>query len=344
MTEKSLDCVISILKGEEIESVPDWYEILGFLECNRISGLFYNRAKQQGVMLPKKIENILKGIFERQKRKVAFLRRNIKNISEKLIEAGAEHVLLKGSVLTNLDGLIYIDGERTSNDIDILVKPSGISAVSNGLCELGFIQGYIENRKIIPYSRLEILKRRMNRGEVAPFVKLTGNNEFPYLEVDINFSLGNTPSERQELLSGIIDSSKILQNKVKMRVADAERFFLHLIMHQYKESCIAFMVERNKDLDLYKLADIYYLIKSGAIDLKRLKALVAKYGVEQETGAVLSQVGNIFSDLEIMSMASEYKFKKPQVIDYESKKVYEWTASERERLCCFDAKKYLKEI
>ena len=94
----------------------------------------------------------------------------------------------------------------------------------------------------MPYSRLEILKRRMNRGETAPFLKTTGDSETPFIEIDINFSLGNIPGEKEGLLSEMITTGKVYRGKVCMRVADEELFFLHLIMHQYKESCLYFMV------------------------------------------------------------------------------------------------------
>ena len=196
----------------------------------------------------------------------------------------------------------------------------------------------------MPYSRLEILKRRMNRGETAPFLKTTGDSETPFIEIDINFSLGNIPGEKEGLLSEMITTGKVYRGKVCMRVADEELFFLHLIMHQYKESCLYFMVEKGKDLDLYKLTDIYYLWKAECFDKERLKRLSRKYGVVKEVGTILGQVGRIFSDEEISSAAEEYGDKRPEVVDYESKKRYRWTADEWTRLCRFDAKNLLCEI
>ena len=349
MKEKDLNYAISILKGEQTNIEPDWFSVLGFLSFHRIQGLFYNRAKRRGILLPKKVENILRGTFEKQKRKTIFLRKQIREISEKLRYAGAKHLLLKGSVLTNIseeDVRIYEDGERISNDIDILVKPDGITEVSKTLYELGFVQGVynVEENKIEEFSRLEIVKRRMNRGEVAPFVKMTGNTEFPFVEVDINFSLGNTPEDGKDLLSAMIDAASIYKGKVYMSVADEELFFLHLIMHQYKESCLLFMVERGKELDIYKLADIYYLLKENVLDFERLKALVKEYGLEQKSGVVLQQVGEIFCDEDILKLSECFQYCQPKIIDYETKKTYEWQATLQTRLCTFSTKKYLKEV
>lgn len=349
MTEKSLRCVIAILKGEKPNDTPDWYDVLGFLLWHRIAGLFYSRAKRQNFILPMKVEKILAETYEKQRRKVSFMRRQIAVISERLIADRVKHIFLKGSVLTNLSSKnaeIYTDGERISNDIDILVKPNGITAASKVLFDLGFVQGKYDEKenRILPFSRSEILKRRMNRGEVAPFIKLTGNQEFPYIEVDINFSLGNTPDEGKELLLKMIDSAQTYGGKVRLCVPDEELFFLHLIMHQYKESCLLFMVEQGKDLDLYKLADIYYLLQVGTFDEERLKWLAKEYEIESKVGLVLHQVGQIFENEKICQIAAKYGYVQPQVLDYDKKKAYEWSISVKERMCLFDSRAHLKEV
>ncbi|MGN1100013.1 MAG: nucleotidyltransferase family protein, partial [Christensenellales bacterium] len=238
------------------------------------------------------------------------------------------------------------DGERVSNDVDILVNQDEISSVSKALYELGFVQGVYDKDKneITEFSRTEIVKRRINRGEVAPFVKKSEDAEFPYVEADINFSLGNTPTEGAELLRGMIDSARDYSGKILMRIPDGEMFFLHLIMHQYKESRLMFTVERNKDTDLYKLADIYYMLKADIPDLERMEFLIKKYGIEREAGYVLRQTGEIFSDWRILSFAEKFKGAVPEVIDYENGKTYERTGNERRRLCSFDKKKFLREV
>ena len=348
MTENSLHYVVSVLKGENPKTVTDWYETTGFLCCHKIAGLFYNRAKKSRIELPSKIEKFLSETFERQIRRTQSMRAAIGEISRVLAADGAEHILLKGSVLCNVaeeESAIYEDGERISNDIDILVEQDGITAVENSLKKLGFVQGRYapEEKKIKPFPRLEILKRRMNRGETAPFLKTTGNPELPFIEADINFSLGNVPGERDSLLSEMIATRKEYAGKVPMYVANEEMFFLHLILHQYKESCLYFMAERRKDLDLYKLADIYYLWKKDSFDKGDLKKLAFKYGVQKEIGTVLGQTGRIFEDEELKSAAEEYGERQPEVIDYEGKKRLLWTADERTRICSLDPLRFLKE-
>lgn len=349
MRTEDLEYVVSVFKGENPKEEADWYATTGFLFAHRIAGLFYNRAKALSLKLPAKMDKTLQECYETQKRKVEFMREQIKEIADGLRADSCAYILLKGSVLSNIaddDIRIYADGERVSNDIDLLVKSDEISAVCKALCELGFVQGVYDasEQKIREFSRMEIVKRRMNRGEVAPFVKLTGNQEMPFVEVDINFSLGNTPQEGIELLSFMVDSGREYHGKADIRIVEEELFFLHLIMHQYKESRLLFMVERGKDLDLYKLTDIYYLYKANVMNLEKLKELVKKFALENAVGVVLSQVGEIFADNELLTLAKQYGNVQPIVIDYENKKAYRWTKTIKERMCRFNAKDYLEEV
>lgn len=348
MNKKDLMFVIAVLKGERILCEPDWFSVLGFLQYHRIGGLFYNQAKQLGICLPAKVSKLLFDVYQSQVRRTEYIRQHLKELSQSLINEHVAHVLLKGSVLSNLtdETLIYSDGERVSNDIDILVKPDGISAVSDVLKKLGYIQGTYnaEENEITPFSRMEILKRRMNRGETAPFLRLTGIPEFPFIEVDINFSLGNIPGGYQDLLTVMIDERSIYHGKVELSVTNEELFFLHLIMHQFKESNLYFMVERGKDLDLYKLVDIYYLWKENIFDKELFDRLVEKYRVQKEVGAVLGQVGRIFDDESLQHAANQYGDRTPEIIDYNNKRTYVWTVDEKKRLCKSNASGYLKEV
>ncbi len=347
--QNSVSYIISVLKGEKPQFEPDWFEVVGFLFVHKIAGLFYSKAKQQGVHIPKKVDFLLRDVFEKQARSVACKREYINKISAALVQDNVNCAFLKGSVLSNIpfgDKRIYVDGERVSNDIDILVSPSEITSVANVLKGMGFVQGEYDrvNRKIVEFSRMEIIKRRMTRGEVAPFVKLTGNVEFPFIEIDLNFSLGNTPEEGQDLLRAIIDSAKFTSGEISMYVPDKEMFFIHLIMHQYKESCLYFMVQRSKELDVYKLADMYYLLKANAVDVNVLDGIIRQYGIASCAGAVLKQVGDVFDDDRVRQMAQKYGVEQPVVIDYESKKHYKWQADINERIRVFSAIDLLNEV
>ena len=349
MNDIDLTFVTDILKDVKTECRDiDWYAVIGFLGLHKIAGMFYMKAKSLSYIFPNKIEKILLGTFTRQKRRAEFFRSETEKISKCLIAEKIEHIFLKGSVLCSLNetNRIYSDGERISNDIDILVKPNGLSAICKSLRELGFIQGKYDDKKgvIVPFSRMEILKRQMNRGETAPFVKLTNNPEIPFLEVDVNFSLGNEPAEYSDLISEMIRSRKLYSGKISLYGANEELFFLHLIMHQFKESRLYFMVERSKDIDLYKLADMYFLWIKDSFDKKRFKEYVEKYKLGNEVGTVLGQIARVFEDKQLLKTAKEFGELPAEVYDYATKATYRWNADEKTRLCFFDARKFLREV
>ncbi len=349
MTEKDLRYVISVLKGQKPQDEPDYYSVLGFLHWHRVAGMFYAKSATSGAVLPHKVKKTLSETFERQKRKTEFMRAQISGVAQKLMHGRIEHAFLKGSVLCNapIGGkAIYADGERVSNDADLLVKPSGISTVCEALRELGFTQGRYDPKGngIIPFTRTELLERRMTRGEVAPFVRLTDNAEFPFMEIDINFSLGNTPEDGRELLEYIVDSAREYAGKINLIAPSPELFLLHLVMHQYKESALYFPVERGKDLDLYKLADIYYILREGVCDIAKAKAISERFGVADRLGAVAAQAGEAFYDKSVLGMAEELGGGQPAVTDYANKKRYVWKATVRERLMLADTVNRLKEV
>ena len=213
------------------------------------------------------------------------------------------------------------------------------------LRDLGYMQGEYDRLRggFCAFSRREVVTRRMNRGETAPFIKLTDDPEIPFVEADINFSLGSTPDEGRELLAEMIESGRQYKGRVPLRVPEEELFFLHLILHQYKESSLYFMAERGKELDLYKLADIYYLWKASAFDAEKLQSIVQRYGIGEKLGAVLWQVGEVFDDSALRSTAEEYGAVQPYVLDYTAKKRYLYAVPVRERMCAFDATHFLRE-
>lgn len=349
MKKDDLKYIVNVLKGIAPQGEPDWFETLGFLQCHKIAGMFYSRANAMQLPMPEKIKRILQNIYDSQTRRVRYMRTYIVELANTLYQRKTPHAFLKGSVLCNVPiGIkeIYADGERVSNDIDILVMPQDLDAVNAALKDLGYTQGKYnrETDFVIPFARTEILSRRMNRGEIAPFVKRTGNAEFPFIEIDVNFSLGNTPNDGAELLREMVKGAERKHGKIQLNAPTKEMLFLHLVMHQYKESFLYFTVERGKDLDLYKLADLYYLYNVyTAEDIKRITDTARAFGIENRVGAVLRQVGEVFGDNAILQTAKQCGNTQPRVKDYTAKKEYVWQSGIVERICTFDTKRYLRE-
>ncbi len=346
MNDKNFEWIISVLKNKIPDFLPDPYEIIGFCEYHRVAGLVYNRAKKLKINLHPKIEKSLKEAYLKQKRKRALFKDHVKEIAKKLNEIGGEYVFLKGTVFNYSDEFVFYEpGERGANDVDILTEQKHVGKVENALKDIGLTQGRfnLDSGEIVPFSRAEILNRRLNRGEVAPFVKKTGDPEFPFIEVDVNFSLGNTPNEYEDVIRDILKTRLNESVDFPARLPDKERFLIHLILHQYKESTLYFMVERGKDSDLYKLADIYYLLNSGAIDKIKLNELIKKYDIEKEFAVVAGQVYECFGG-DYAMFFPRGNVAQPPVYDYYNKRAYTFCKSVYKRITECAGTEALKEI
>lgn len=376
---KELKFVLDVLQSNPrtAEKDLDWYWILGFLELNKIAVYFFNQIKQYGVKLPQSVERRMFQIIRSQTDRNVYLRKYICDINNELKFENIMYAFLKGSVLSNTNfyfsekafscmamseknknsyrqqtkEAFYGEGERFSNDIDILIEQKDITIVSEVLKNMGFVQGYYDfyEGKIVPLTRSEILSRRMNRGETAPFVLATENGRIPFIEVDINFSLDYLPNSYENMLHEILKEAINYAGKVEggIRSLKTDDFFLHLIMHQYKESILYSMVQRNKDFELYKLLDIYLFIKRGYIDLSGLYNKIKKYNLQKPFYYVMSSIAEVFNDFYFFDYNQMY-FPKcgetiNEVIDPKIGKRFLWTKPLSERLQFFDKNCFLQE-
>ena len=373
-----LNFVLDVL--QEKPSIPgkdlDWYWILGFLELNKIGGYFFHKTKDYEIKLPQSAERKLSQVLKIQSERNRFMRKYIQDIGDELRYEKLRFAFLKGSVLSNTNFRFseksfscmalpeetkqtyrrqagepfYGEGERVSNDIDLLVEQKDISAISEVLKNMGFVQGYYDFResKIVPLPRAEILSRRMNRGETAPFVLETDDPCVPFVEVDINFSLDYLPNSHEEMLHAVLKDSLCYAGNIQggIRSLRADDFFLHLIMHQYKESVLYSMVQRSKDTELYKLLDIYLFIKRGYIELSDLHNKVKKYGLERPVYSVMSSISELFSDFHFSDYASMFQPKdgEDEVVDPPTGRKFVWEKPLSERINFFDKECFLREV
>jgi hypothetical protein len=379
MERSNLKYILDILQGLKLEEeITDWYSVLGFLELNKVSGYFYNRIKETEVKIPQNINRKLNNIVNIQTERNKQMCEWIEKISKQAENTGLKYAFLKGSLLNNAnlklpkmdkDDVIkyprlstyweyyktltfYRDGERVSNDIDILIKPKDITEITKLLKGMGFVQGYYDftNNRIVELDRKEIIMRRMNRGETAPFLKQLDSAVLPFIEVDLNFSIDYLPTGNEQLLNTMLDNTILYESALKsnIRSLTPEHFLTHLIMHQYKESVVYSMVMRNKDLELYKLLDIYIFLTNEIIDKGKFIKTVDENNLNKPCIHVLQTVSELFNQLSINSLIKELNPGNENfteaVIDPENKdKKYIWTKNVLERLLCFNKANFLSE-
>ena len=189
----------------------------------------------------------------------------------------------------------HYDRTKGESITDILTQPQTVEEIVKILNVCGYVQGFYESGKIILFTSEEILDQKLNYNEIAPFVKLSRNNEFPFVQVHVTCSLGNNSEELSGLVDEMIIRRKVYHGKISLPILERTYFFLQLILSQYKNNSSLFIAGQSIDLELYKLADIFYLWERGAYDKHALKEIACFYDVGQKIGAVLAQVGTIFN-------------------------------------------------
>lgn len=294
MRDAHLKFVLDILNGtmpEETE--PDWYWVVGFLEMHRVGAVFCNSALSMKLDMPAGVMRRLRGACVNNISRNKLMRDYIYKIGRELEKLELDYAFLKGSVLANalirqsplkmtkggpcydfsLSGYkpVYSDGERTSNDIDILIQPKDIGRVDGVLKKLGFTQAYwdFKRDRLCILDRREIISRRMSRGETAPYIlELEPGSPVRFIEADINFSIDHMPSGNKDILGQMLGGTRLYPGKYRpesIRGLAPEHMLLHLILHQYKEASVYSMVRRNKANELYKYLDIARIIYQQAV-------------------------------------------------------------------------------
>ena len=350
MYKKDLNYLINLITDKAIkDNVIDWYSLLGFIETNKLSGYVFNKIKEKKIQIPKLIYSNLYNIYSLQKVKNNIARKFINQLSYQLEINHINHAFLKGSILSNcnLDNKkpTYKLGERTSNDIDILIDSKDIGKLEKILSQLHFKQGYYDytKEKIILLDRKEIISRRLNRNETAPWVLKTTNTIVPFIEIDINFSTSNTVSDHH-LTNKLLSNTRCYKSLDKNYIRSLEKydFIVHLILHAYNELTNKFQIDRQKDIQLYKFLDLYLLF-SKDIQLSKLLKLVKEYNIEYETFVIFKKLYEIFHCKSFMSFCFNFNFESSPLIitDYENKQLYVFKDTLHKRLLHFDNRKSL---
>lgn len=364
MRGSDLSFILSVLQGEKVKYKPsDWYSVLGFLEFHRINVYFYGKALEIGIEIPERIAKVLFESSSEQKLLCQKKAEYLHMVSIALERAKINHAFLKGSILqcTYFQQLtneyfscrrypqkiqIYKEGERNGNDIDILVSQKDLSNISEVLRALGFRQGRYDSkeRKFIGFSREEILTRRMNRGETAPYLLMTEDPLLPFVEVDVNFSLHNLPGDKD--VDGFLENTKIING---VRTLEQNKFFLHLLAHQYKEISLYDMWRRNKNQSLYKFLDIYLFLKNGLVSYGELYGYCQKENIRQICCSTIADVVSIFESLKEKRALVEFlqdihaSTRSQEVIDYNSHKTFTVTEGIFKRYLYFEQRRFLRE-
>ena len=293
-TEKQLFRALCKFKDEFIDtSLIDFATpaVLGHIFFNRMQGIAYDTLKRNGLLgkVNREFRNSLGAAFDQNIQKNKSFIKCIAMLSEILSQSSCKTAMLKGAYLC----AHYPDGYRTSNDVDLLVLPKDVTAISNLLAASGFKQGSVKNGEFIPATRQEIIESKMMRGETVPFIKKVDLPFMKFFEVDINFSL-DYKNGKDDILAEMLSRVCIKNEKqLSIPTLDYADFFIHLCAHLYKEATTLPWIEMHRDMTLYKYCDIYMLLSETTdTELQKIFARAAKFGMEKLCAyAILETMG-----------------------------------------------------
>lgn len=351
MNNRVLFRLCDIFNKEEINLEHcDYEELLGEIILNRMAGVAYNNLSFLNKRVPKEFKEALQVIFSHNMKKAQRFKKNVKYMSMIFSECGFSYAFLKGSFLSTV---LYDEGLRTSNDIDILLNSEDISSCQQLLIDNGFIQGHFsETGGIIPATRREIIQSRMNYGETVPFLKLLDNE---LLEIDVNFSVDFKPSSNGSIVKQLIRNSRDIDFEgIKIRTLCDVDFIIHLCCHLYKEATTFNWVVSNRDLTLYKFCDINLIMHhyGNKEYFNELLARIHHFNVEKECYYTFENSSIIYPGIRDIEGFEEFmECVKPndlhfmkQIVFPMEKKLYEYNMGFEEWFFCKDKITNLKEI
>ncbi|MCL2591945.1 MAG: nucleotidyltransferase family protein [Defluviitaleaceae bacterium] len=336
--------------SDEIISPKDESHFIGEVITNRIAGIVYVNLQKTKSSFSREVDNALVAIYHDYVDRAKKFKSNISYLSHIFRDVNFKYALLKGALLTTT---LYQEGQRISNDIDILVNKEDVSSLQKILRDNGFVQGWYsrKQKKIKIASRMEIIHASMNFGETVPFIKLIENEP---LAIDINFSF-DFKTSKKEMVSKFLDDSIFINNgEFSFSTLDYIDFFIHLCCHLYKEATTFHWVDVRKDLTLYKFSDInLFLHKFGNKDFfDKLVLRIKQFAVEQECYYTMINSLLIYPKMEsIEGFQNSIQLIKPlnlyfmkQIIHPVENKLFKYNMSFTDWYFCKNRVAYLEEI
>ena len=231
--------------------------VLGELFYNRMAATAYGTLKAAALLnkVTREFRNSIDLAYQQNLEKNNSFFICLKRLTKILNSKEQKYAMLKGAYLCG----IYPAGYRTSNDVDLLVRPEDVSEIGDALILAGFEQGSIQNGEFKKATRREIIESKMTRGETVPYILEVNLPYMRFFEVDINFSLDYKNGDEQVVNSILERAVNRYVNGVKIRIPDRYDFFIHLCTHLYKEGTTYPWVKMKRDMTLYKFSDIYLL-------------------------------------------------------------------------------------
>lgn len=221
------------------------------------------------------------------------------------VMADENYAIVKGAVFAKT--AYFQPNMRSSLDIDFLIHPSQIKRIKDILLRNGFVQGYIEGDKIIPYRREEALFYVSKSHQVAPFIAPTGNQLSPFVSVDLNFSVIWGESKKRIDMDFVLSETRsdiIYGQAIKKLSPEME--FVHLCLHHYKDLNSVYLISK-RGIRLSMFSDIFFYVIHTDLDIRKMICITERLNVSAYIYYCAYYCGKIFSHAKLDELIFCYK-------------------------------------
>ena len=286
--EKSDTCFTSLTRSE-------WEELLAIALSTKIFPLLFQCVK---AFVPTNLLPQFEELYTSHQQRVRDQLEALQKISFACSQESLRFVLIKGLALSYL---VYGDFlTRQSGDIDILVDPNDLVGCDYVMRHCGFYQPdwtagqTLQSRKAhyalqflskesIPYPS----KRKAHDDQLAPYYACD-----KHLKVEVHDGLAHIPSD---FMRNMLWTTSTIDADCEIRVLDAERSFLYLLLTTYENS-EGFYSCVDGELNLRDYVDIHRFLsnQSKRMNWEETARLVEQLGLKEAISVVHSNYQDIY--------------------------------------------------
>lgn len=307
--------------------VIDW----SILQYHRLDMIYYEYCAQQGIAIPRKMQERKLGIASKVLKHVEVSHR----CAELLKRENIDFVFLKGISL--LDSVYQKPWHRYFNDVDLFVDEKAINNVAQIFLNQGYQYGYYCHGKILPASRAEIRYQRLFTHELYNLTKRDQDGFVSNIDINSLFSwVGN--SDRDSILR-LSDISAHTFSSNGLPCLDNIANLVHLCSHLYNEA-VFFLQNPNFsggdpcELLLNRVFDIALLVKQMSnIDFQSAVEFAMESNCIKKLAFAFAIVDAVFcSDYKGSNKALSQYTTEPNIYYSKTYKKMTWPISIRERI------------
>jgi len=312
----------------------NWGKLLQYACKNKVLGFLYDfiLTNDLGSVVPNYFLSIMDDYcscnFLRNEAKLS----ELEKVRRMMHEKGVLCVPVKGGYL--IDNLYKNRRIRATNDIDLLLKKSDISAVDEIMKTVGYEQGEYDpiTNSLVSVDRVKRMLYKTSMYNLLPYIKI--NNDTPSRTIIFDFSFALDFSLDTSPVVEMLDFALASEFGVELL---PEYFFVHMCCHHYREASNVAWILIGKDLNLMKFCDVreFVLQKMDPCSIAKAINFAKKHGLEKAVYFTMYFVREIYNDgyetemLESLGIDDEsflYQFGEKDYDELQTRKKDFWSS------------------